>query len=84
MSYSRLSFLFKSVTIITDSAPLSLNSSFRLASVKPLSIMSSTIITSLPFTSLSRSFLMLSFPDETAPEPYDETAIKSSSTGTVR
>ena len=49
--------------------------------VNPESTMSSTMRTSRPVMSRSRSFRMRTTPDDLVPEPYDEIAIQSCSTG---
>ncbi|CAM5334214.1 hypothetical protein SCALM49S_01607 [Streptomyces californicus] len=53
-------------------------------SVRPESMMSSTIRTCLPLMSVSRSLRIRTTPDDWVPAPYDETAIQSIVTGDDR
>ncbi len=50
-------------------------------SVRPESMMSSTIRTCLPLMSVSRSLRMRTTPEDWVPAPYEETAIQSMVTG---
>src|SRR4051812_46269584 len=56
----------------------------RYESVSPESTMSSTIRTSRPSIDASRSFRILTTPLESVDEPYEATAMKSSSHGGSR
>ena len=57
--------LSSSVQILTEAASLLFSNSTRLAKVRPVSMMSSTIKTFLPLTETSRSLMILTSPEET-------------------
>ena len=76
--------LVSSVQISSDAGSRDARFFRRYESVSPESITSSTTSTWRPAIGMSRSFRIRTTPDECVEDPYDDTAMKSSSHGTVR